>query len=315
MRWPDEDDMRNSDDEDGYRPKVPRRSSRHVIRGIACHVNEWGDPRDPLLVLLHGWGDCGATFQFVVDSLVHHWFIVAPDWRGFGLSTESGARVAAYWFPDYLADLDALLAIYSPHTPVRLVGHSMGANVGGLYAGVMPERVAAFVNIEGFGLPDSDPAAAPANYRRWIEAGRKPGPYSTYASFQALAARIVKRNRGVPPDRALFVARQWAALDETGAVRLRADPAHKLPNAVLYRRSEAEACWSRITAGVLRVCGSDSTFAAAVEAWPVRPGAAAVGRAEDPVTIAGSGHMVHFEQPAKLAAAIESFLVNSSSTG
>jgi pimeloyl-ACP methyl ester carboxylesterase len=31
--------------------------------------------------------------------------------------------------------------------------------------------------------------------------------------------------------------------------------------------------------------------------------------------IAGSGHMVHLEQPETLAAAIESFLVNLSSTG
>jgi pimeloyl-ACP methyl ester carboxylesterase len=278
-------------------------------------VNEWGDPRDPLLVLLHGWGDCGATFQFVVDSLAHHWFVVAPDWRGFGLTMESGVRAAAYWFPDYLADLDALLAIYARNAAARLVGHSMGANVAGLYAGVMPERVSAFVNVEGFGLPDSEPAAAPANYRRWIEAGRKPGAYSTYASFEALAARIVKRNPGVPPERALFVARQWAALDETGTVRLRADPAHKLPNAVLYRRTEAAACWSRITARVLRICGSDSTFAPAVEAWPVPIGAAAADPAGGPVMIAGSGHMVHLEQPETLAAAIESFLVNLSSTG
>ena len=316
MRWPGEDDLPMSEDnEAGYRPKVPRRSSRHAIRGVDCHVNEWGDRSDPLLLFLHGWGDCGATFQFVVDSLAHDWFVVAADWRGFGLSAESSAGAAAYWFPDYLADLDALLAIYAGNAAVRVVGHSMGANVAGLYAGVMPERVEAFVNVEGFGLQDSDPAAAPANYRRWIEAGRAGGAYSTYPSFEALAARIVKRNPRVPLDRALFVARQWAVRDEAGTVRLRADPAHKLPNAVLYRRAEAEACWSRITARVLRVCGADSTFAAAACAWPDPARAKAADRAGEPVMITGSGHMVHFEHPAKLAAVIETFLVNPSSTG
>jgi pimeloyl-ACP methyl ester carboxylesterase len=184
----------------------------------------------------------------------------------------------------------------------------MGANVGGLYAGVMPERVAAFVNVEGFGLPDADAAAAPANYRRWIEVGRKIEPYSTYETYEALAARIARRNPGVSPDRALFIARHWATEDVTGTVRLRADPAHKLPNAVLYRRNEAEACWSRISARVLRVCGADSEFAAAAAAW-------VPGRDWPTEVIAGAGHMVHFEQPERLAALLESFLVNSSSTG
>lgn len=301
--------------DDSYRPRVPRRSSRHAVRGVDYHVNEWGDPRDPLLVLLHGWGDCGATFQFVVDALVQDWFVVAPDWRGFGLSAERRGVTAAYWFPDYLADLDALLAIYSPQAAASLVGHSMGANAAGLYAGVMPERVAAFANVEGFGLPDSDPDAAAAGYRRWIEAGKKLEPYATYASYEALAARIAKRNPAITRDRALFVARQWALSDGAGTVRLRADPAHKLPNAVLYRRREAEACWSRISARVLRVCGADSSFAAAAEAWPAPAGAAAASRDWSTATIPGAGHMVHFEQPERLAGALESFLVNSSSTG
>lgn len=297
--------------DDARQPPALRRSSRHAVRGVDYHVNEWGDPRDPLIVMLHGWGDCGATFQFVVDALAHRWFVVAPDWRGFGRSADGGGT-AAYWFPDYLADLDALLAIYSPDAAASLVGHSMGANVAGLYAGVMPERVAAFVNIEGFGLQDSDPAAAPANYRRWIEAGREPRPYSTYESFEVLAARIAERNPAVPPDRALYIARQWATLDATGTVRLRADPAHKLPNAVLYRRREAQACWSRITARVLRVCGGDSNHAAAAAAWPA---AAGTGRDWATEVVTGAGHMVHFERPERLAEVLEVFLVNSSSTG
>jgi pimeloyl-ACP methyl ester carboxylesterase len=297
-----------SDELPEYLPRTARRSAGHRIRGLDYHVNEWGDPADPLLVMLHGWGDCGATFQFVVDALTRPWFVVAPDWRGFGRSFDAARGAPAYWFPDYLADLDALLGIYSPDAPARLAGHSMGGNVAGLYAGVMPERVAAFVNIEGFGLPDRDPSEAPDNYRRFIEAGRDPAPWTAYDSYAALAARLRKRNPGLPPDRALFVAKQWAEDDGEGTVRLRSDPAHRLPNAVLYRRAEAEACWARIIAPVLRVCGADSGFRAAAERWP-RPDRPLGTPFEKPVeTIRGAGHMVHLEQPAALAAAIESFL-------
>ncbi|MBX9811308.1 MAG: lysophospholipase [Burkholderiales bacterium] len=31
-----------------------------------------------------------ASFQFLVDSLKHDWYVIAPDWRGFGLT--EGAR-------------------------------------------------------------------------------------------------------------------------------------------------------------------------------------------------------------------------------
>lgn len=66
------------------------------------------------------------TFQFVVDALASRWHVIAPDWRGFG---RTHCRAPAYWFPDYLADLDDLLSKYSPTAPVRLVGHSMGGNI------------------------------------------------------------------------------------------------------------------------------------------------------------------------------------------
>jgi pimeloyl-ACP methyl ester carboxylesterase len=37
------------------------------------------------------------------------WHVIAPDWRGFGLSDYTQSDT--YWFPDYLADLDAMLLI------------------------------------------------------------------------------------------------------------------------------------------------------------------------------------------------------------
>lgn len=287
-----------------YRPEIPRRSATHAIRGVDYQVSEWGDAGRPLLVLLHGWNDTGSSFQFFVDALARDWFVIAPDWRGFG---ETACRSQSYWFPDYIADLDELLECYSPEEPARLVGHSMGANVAGLFAGIMPERVAAFVNIEGFGLPESDPGNAPAHYRRWIERSRAMQPYSTYENFEELATRIRKRNPRMAVDKALFVANLWAAQNDEGIVELRADPAHRLPNAVQYRRAEAAACWEQITAPILVVKGEESEFfsAAVDRAGPNEIDAFTVAESVD---IPGAGHMVHYEQPALLAAAVEAFL-------
>lgn len=279
-----------------YQARIEPRFARHRVRGIDYHVTEWGADHDPLLVFLHGFGDAGSTFQFVVDELRKDWFVIAPDWRGFG---ESGASAGGYWFPDYLADLDALLGIYSPKAGARLVGHSMGANVATLYSGIIPERVSALINIEGFGLPDSEPSEAPARYRKWIEAGRSRPGRAGYRSFEELVPRIAGRSPGLSKDKALFVAHRWAKADADGVVRIRADPAHKLPNAVLYRRAEAIACWRQVTAPALIVVGVDSGLASDL-----------VSSIDDSqkTTIAGAGHMVHFDQPARLAEAIERFL-------
>jgi pimeloyl-ACP methyl ester carboxylesterase len=288
-----------------YEPVVPRRISRHRIRDIDYAVHEWGTRGKPLLILLHGWGDTGASFQFLVDELQHEHYVIAPDWRGFG---ESGRNGGAYWFPDYLADLHALLTDFSPDQAAPLVGHSMGANAATLYAGIFPERVSALVNVEGFGLADSDPASAATQYRRWIEAESLNNGYADYASFDELVPRILKRSPRMDRSRAMYVARQWARMDDDGRVRLKADPAHRWPNAVLYRRTEAEACWRKISAPVLLVSGEETSFTAAAQAW--HDGA----RARQPfaraaaVRLAEGGHMLHFEQPARLAHVIEEFL-------
>jgi pimeloyl-ACP methyl ester carboxylesterase len=289
-----------------YRPKRSPNVATHDVRNVRYHVYEWGDRSRPLLVLLHGWGDTGASFQFVVDALEDDFFVVAPDWRGFG---NTRLRRQSYWFPDYIADLDALLSLYAANGPACLLGHSMGANVAGLYSGIFPERVRGFVNVEGFGLADSDPAAAPATYRRWIEQSMTMPAYATYDDFEQLAQRIRRRSPGLDMDRALFVAHHWAEQSGSGEIVLRADPAHKLPNAVQYRRAEAEACWERVTAPVLLVVGENTDFKAAIKDWLDPDESRHPFHGAPTVIIPDAGHMVHFEQPEALARAAQKFLL------
>ena len=148
---------------------------------VQLHLHTWGQPETatperPLLVLLHGWMDVGASFQFLVDALQAAGdgprAIVAPDWRGFGCTRTTATD--AYWFPDYLGDLDALLDRLSPEAPVDLLGHSMGGNVAMSYAGVRPTRVRRLVNVEGFGLPATPPEQAPTRLAQWLDQLKRP---------------------------------------------------------------------------------------------------------------------------------------------
>lgn len=287
-----------------YKPIRTGRSANVFVRDVNYHLLEWGNSTQPLLLLLHGWGDCAASFQFLVDELRQDWFVVAPDWRGFGRSQH---RCSSYWFPDYLADLHQILEHYQPDNPVNVLGHSMGANVAGLYAGIFPDRIKTFINVEGFGLLDRDPVTAPDNYRRWMTQSRTMPSYKTYASYAELAERIISRSPTLAETRALFIAENWAETDDTGRIVLRADPVHKLPNAVLYRRAEAEACWNRVLAPVLIVVGEDSDFAAGANSIVAGNNDRGLFRDCSSVTIPDCGHMVHLEQPGELAKALERF--------
>src|SRR3954454_866662 len=96
----------------------PSQSEFIIIRGLRYHVRTWGDARRPTLFMLHGWMDVSASFQFLVDALGADWHVIAPDWRGFGLSDRS--RDGVYWFPDYFADLEALLSRFHAGRPAVL---------------------------------------------------------------------------------------------------------------------------------------------------------------------------------------------------
>ena len=291
-------------------PFKPSRSEFLSLRGLRTHVRHWGDPDAPKLFMLHGWMDISASFQFVIDCLKRDWHVIAPDWRGFGLSER--VQADCYWFPDYLGDLDAMLDQLVPNESIRLLGHSMGGNVATLYAGIRPQRVSKLINLEGFGLANAVPAQAPARYAQWLDELREPPKMRSYPDTGAVAERLSKTNPRLTPERAAFVAHHWAAQHQDGEWHVQGDPRHKIVSANLYRTEEVLACWQNITAPVLWVEAEHTD----VWRWM---GPKAEVRAEidrrmqvipdvTPALIKDAGHMLHHDQPEALASLIEDFL-------
>jgi len=283
------------------------RSEFHAIHGLRHHVRVWGDAAAPRLFLLHGWMDVGASFQFLVDSFSRDWHVIAPDWRGFGLS--EWARDEGYWFPDYYADLEALADHYQPGEPVRLVGHSMGGVIASVYAGIRPDRVARLVSMEGLGLARHTPDQAPVRYAQWLDQLKGSPAFKPYRSFDDVAARLRKTNPRLPEEHAAFLARHWAKQLPGGEIVLHSDPRHKTFNPYLFRIDEAIACWRRVTAPVLLVSGRQSEIPARMKDTPEqlaeRKGAFRDRREE---VLDDCGHMMHHDQPQRLARLIEDFL-------
>lgn len=298
-----------------YQPKRASRSEFVPIRDLRYHVRTWGEPRDGQapLVLVHGWMDVGASWQFVVDAFAHDRFVVAPDWRGYGLTELP--HTDNYWFPDYLADLDFLLDHYAAAGPADLVGHSMGGNIAMLYSGVRPERIRRLVNLEGFGMPASRPEQAPRRYAKWIGElkayHRGELALKRYDSAEGVAQRLMKTNRRLTQDKARWLAQHWAREEADGQWRILGDAAHKIVNANLYRVDEVLELYRAIRAPVLAVEASDDSLA---HWWQGRFTLAEyherlkavsdlrLGRVED------AGHMLHHDQPQQVARLIEDFL-------
>jgi pimeloyl-ACP methyl ester carboxylesterase len=295
---------------------TPLRKPRHefvTVRGLKHRLTRWGPPGDAPIVLLHGYLDCGATWQFLVDCLPETWSLVAPDWRGFG---ESAWAPDGYWFPDYLADLEVLLETVVPHERARIIGHSMGANIAALYCGVRPQRARWFVNLEGVGLPPMEADAAPARYARWLDELREPLKDGRYRSVEQFASVLEMRNPRLTPERAAFVARAWTRnTGETelegakagGEVQLSFDPRHRLVNPVLYRAEEARACWQRIEIPILLLTGGVSGHRERVASELNEAQTHSLFRKLQIETLPGLGHMMHHEDPQAVATPIIEF--------
>ena len=286
-----------------YTPRFPAEHSDLTLRGLRHRIHAWGDPAAPPLFLLHGWVDTGMSFQFLAEHLASRWRVIAPDWRGFG---DSAWDANGYWFPDYLADLDALLAQISPDHPASVIGHSMGGNVAWLYAGIRPERISHLVSLDVAGLKDNPADEAPARYGKWLAQLRDPARFSPLVDFDAALALVGKLAPGLEPGRAKFLAHQWARPAADRQWRLPHDPRHKHVNPVLYRRDEARACWRRITARTLLVLARNGQ---AFEKWESQLRADLLECIPHLQTaVLDCGHMVHVERAEELAEILVRFL-------
>lgn len=289
-----------------YSVLKPSTTERITIRGLEYNVRRWGRAQAPQLFLLHGWMDSSPTFQFVVDALRQDWQVIAPDWRGFGGSTWLGH---GYWFPDYYADLDALLDHYAQGQPARLVGHSMGAAVAGVYAGLRPGRVAQLVMMDFLGLKPPPEAEAPVLLDKWLDAQARPPRLPTHADHAAFVRRLCAVNPRLAPDKAAFLAAHVGRMAGDGWVEMACDPWHKVPSPFVYRIEDVMACWRQVTAPTLMVIAEQGYV---TERFG--DDAAELRRRLDcfadhrVVTIADAGHNLQHDQPEQVAAALETFL-------
>jgi pimeloyl-ACP methyl ester carboxylesterase len=96
--------------------------------GIELHLAEAGDPKAPLLILLHGFPQFWFAWRDYLSPLAASGFhVVAPDQRGYNLS-EKPPGIDSYQLST-LADDICDLARALGHETFQIVGHDWGGSV------------------------------------------------------------------------------------------------------------------------------------------------------------------------------------------
>ncbi len=133
------------------------RERRLAANGMDFFIAEAGEPGAPLVLCLHGFPECWASWRYQLPALAQSGYhAVAPDLRGYG-ETGGPAEVDAYRQSRLVADVVALIDALGADQAV-LIGHDWGCALAWQVARRHPERVAAVV---GLSVPYGGPSPKP----------------------------------------------------------------------------------------------------------------------------------------------------------
>lgn len=257
-------------------------------------------PVDGLPVLaLHGWLDNAATFR-ALEPHLGAVRLVALDLVGHGFSAHR-PEAMPYYIWDNVADVLAV-ADELGWQQFHLLGHSMGAGIGSLLAGTMPERVLSLVLLEGLAPmadePDELPEKMALAIRRRQHRERR---VKFYPDIESAVAARMKGRFPVTEQAARWLVERSIVHTPQG-VRWRSDPALVLPSVLRLSEDQVRAFLRRIECPTLLIMASDGIVT------PLLDERAAVIRGLERLTFTGNHH-VHMEASAAepIASAINAF--------
>jgi len=130
-------------------PTIP-----HIeIDGVVFHAETFGDPKNPVVVVVHGGPGGNYGYLLNLHQLEDDYFVVFYDQRGAGLSPRVDASELS--LESSIADLHRIVSHYGQGEPVYLVGHSWGAMLAAGYIGEHSEFVDKVVLAEPGELTDA----------------------------------------------------------------------------------------------------------------------------------------------------------------
>ena len=164
-------------------------------------------------------------------------------------------------------------------------------------------------------MPAAKPAQAPGRYVKWMDElkslHRGDLGLKSYDDAAGVATRLMKTNPRLSLDKANWLASHWARPDAAGQWHILGEAGHKITSANIYRAEETVEIYKRISAPVLAVEASEDSL----QKWAL--GKYTLADYHERLTqvpnatvavIEDAGHMLHHDQPGRLAQLIEGFL-------
>ena len=279
------------------------------MNGTTVHLKCWGDRTLPPLLMLHGHSDCGTTFLPLARRMSDQYWCVAPDMRGYGLSSQARSPLGYHYF-EHVADVYELVQRYCGGC-CRLLGHSLGGNIALDFAGTFPECVSHVVSIDA--LPaDAATTDGPVRLRRWIIRGTTtPKRPPTYVDVEEMVRRQLGR---YPKLDAVDERRRLQAMTCTvdGRVGVSHGTSRPMARPYLRRASDCFPFWQSIRGPLMVVLAGRSELR-----WLSQEGVSSqywtnlLPPQAEIVTIQES-HLVPQEAPAQVAQLTKTFLARSS---
>lgn len=118
------------------------------LGAVTLRCAAYGNPSKPLLLCLHGFPEFWIGWREVMQLLAGEYRLVAPDLRGYNLSSKP-AGVDAYRIKHVVADIAGLADRLSPGKPFVLCGHDWGAAAAYAFAFQHPARLTHLVIANG----------------------------------------------------------------------------------------------------------------------------------------------------------------------
>jgi magnesium chelatase accessory protein len=259
--------------------------------GLRWHLQRFGTPGAPIVLLLHGTGAATHSWRDLAPMLAGTFDVVAPDLPGHGFTSMPPDRVLS--LPRMARAIGALVRSLGL-APALVVGHSAGA---ALAVRMTLDRMVA-------------PAALVSLNGAFVAFGGLPGrvfsPAAQMLAGTRLAPRLFARLAGQPTVLDRLLAGTGSSIDDAGRrayALLAANPGHvagALGMMAHWDLTPLEHALPRLTCELLLIAGADDQMVPPSQSERVRLRVPNATREVLP----GLGHLAHEERPDLIAARI-----------
>ncbi|OCH97102.1 lipase [Legionella jamestowniensis] len=270
-----------------------------TIPGFSIGGKAYGNPDLPPMLALHGWLDNANSFDLLAPYLEKHFHLLAIDLPGHGHSSHLPEGCYYHFSDGIFTTLEIINALQLRQ--VHLLGHSMGACLASLIAGVTPEKILSLVLIEGLGpfsKPEETCRDQMAQYITYTSRNEKnPKPYPSL--MQAAQARA---KRGYLSLEHAQILCQRGTREENGSIYWRHDRRLLTPTPLRMTEKQILSCLRNILAKTCLIWGQASSV---FDDYDMDTRTNAVANLK--THRLPGGHHVHMEYPDAVARCLREF--------